>query len=239
MLYPAFVGFLFLYTYIFMAKDPAILWYWNDWQGGTIAFSRHLKGCYMDLLHAQFNIGRLSLSEIKIVLGVDFSQWEILKKKFMQDENGNFYNERIEVEKTKRENFSKKQSLNGFKGGRPKKEPNKNPTLTPNKSLLENENENYGLVSLITIGGETFQKKCSEILNEEYISTLEVHLMGMLKGIDREKLLSEMDLEYPNYTFKDANHFANALKSVGKKILFKNESTGKNKSTPTQSISKF
>ncbi len=48
-----------------MAKDPATLWYWGDWQGGTSTFTRHLKGCYMDLLNAQFNNGHLSLDEIK------------------------------------------------------------------------------------------------------------------------------------------------------------------------------
>lgn len=103
------------------------------------------------------------------------------------------------------------------------------------KEIKEKENK----LSFIIIGGETFQKTCSEILQDEYQSTLEVHLMGMLKGINKEKLLAEMDLEYPNYKFADANHFSNSVKSVGRKILFKNESTGKNKPTPTQSISNF
>ena len=40
-----------------MAKDPAMLWYWADWHSGTATMSRFLKGCYMDLLHAQFNSG--------------------------------------------------------------------------------------------------------------------------------------------------------------------------------------
>jgi len=40
-------------------KDPAVLWYWNDWGGGTRTMSRQLKGCYMDLLEAQFNSGPL------------------------------------------------------------------------------------------------------------------------------------------------------------------------------------
>src|SRR5688572_2070648 len=66
-----------------MAKDPACLFYWGDWQGGTITFSRHLKGCYMDLLTAQFNNGPLSLDEIRTVLGSDFGQhWPTLQKKF-------------------------------------------------------------------------------------------------------------------------------------------------------------
>lgn len=103
-----------------------------------------------------------------------------------------------------------------------------------NESEVESEIEN-----LIIIGGEFFKKKCSEILENEYRATLDLHLMGILKGLNKEKLLSEMDLEYPNYKFNDANHFANAVKSVGRKILLKNESTGKNRPTPTESIRKF
>jgi hypothetical protein len=96
-----------------VAKDPAVLWYWADWHSGTTTLSRFLKGCYMDLLHAQFNNGRLTISEIKTVLGVDFAQaWHTLQKKFKQDEAGLFYNERAEIEKAKREKFVKSRSNN-------------------------------------------------------------------------------------------------------------------------------
>lgn len=89
-----------------MGKDPAVLWYWSDWNSGTSTLSRFLKGCYMDLLHAQFNSGRLSISEIKTVLGTDFGQaWPTLQKKFKQDESDLYYNERAELEKIKRESF--------------------------------------------------------------------------------------------------------------------------------------
>ena len=53
-----------------MGNDPATLWYWNDWIGGTMALSRAQKGAYMDLLGAQHNLGHLSLDEIKTVLGL-------------------------------------------------------------------------------------------------------------------------------------------------------------------------
>lgn len=86
-----------------MAKDPAMLWYWSDWNSGTGLLSRFLKGCYMDILNAQFNNGRLSLEEIKICLGPDFgTAWPALQKKFKIAENGLFFNERLELEKNKR-----------------------------------------------------------------------------------------------------------------------------------------
>lgn len=96
-----------------MAKDPACLWYWGDWAGGTATFTRHLKGCYMDLLNAQFNSGPLSLDEIKTILGSDFgSSWPTLQKKFATTSNGLFLNERLQIEKEKRMAFCKSRADN-------------------------------------------------------------------------------------------------------------------------------
>jgi hypothetical protein len=61
----------------------------------------------MDLLHAQFNSGHLSLEEIKTVLGSDFgAAWPALQKKFKVDDTGKFFNERCEEEQIKRANFT-------------------------------------------------------------------------------------------------------------------------------------
>lgn len=96
-----------------MGKDPAVLWYFSDWNSGTGLMSRFLKGCYMDLLHAQFNHGRLSLEEIKTCLGSDFGQtWPTLQKKFKADEKGLFFNERLELEKVKRQAYCKSRGNN-------------------------------------------------------------------------------------------------------------------------------
>ncbi len=124
-----------------MAKDPAILWYWGDWYSGTVLLSRFLKGCYMDLLHAQFNNGPLSLDEVKAVLGGDFGQaWPTLQKKFSVDPKGFFFNDRLESEKQKRKAYSdsrrknreKKTYVDTYDG-----------TYVKDMSLhMENENEN-------------------------------------------------------------------------------------------------
>lgn len=86
------------------------MWYWADWHGGTFTFSRHLKGCYMDLLYAQFNSGRLSLEEIKTILGSDFGPaWPTLQKKFIKGPDGLFYNEKLEAVMIERAEYSAKQ----------------------------------------------------------------------------------------------------------------------------------
>lgn len=89
-----------------MSKDPAILWYFDNWAGGTVTMSRFLKGCYMDILNAQFNNGHLSLDEIKTVLGSDFGQtWPTLQKKFDRDQSGLFFSKRMDEEIEKRKNY--------------------------------------------------------------------------------------------------------------------------------------
>lgn len=61
----------------------------------------------MDLLHAQFNSGHLSLEEIKTVLGSDFGQsWTTLQKKFAVDQAGKYFNVRLEQEQIKRANYT-------------------------------------------------------------------------------------------------------------------------------------
>lgn len=96
-----------------MAKDPAFLFYPGDWQGGTSTFSRFLKGCYMDVLIAQFNNGHLSLDEIKTVLGSDFgTAWPTLQKKFIKDEDGLLFNEKLDNEITKRRLYSESRRKN-------------------------------------------------------------------------------------------------------------------------------
>lgn len=95
-----------------MAKDPAINWYFDNWSGGTKGFTRHQKGCYMDLLESQFYLGPLSLEQIKNILGSDFNQWANLIAKFEVDGNGKFFNERLEQEKNKRKRYSESRSSN-------------------------------------------------------------------------------------------------------------------------------
>jgi hypothetical protein len=121
-----------------MAKDPAFLFYPGDWQGGTVTMSRHMKGCYIDLLVAEFNSGPLSLEEIKTVLGTDFAVWGSLSKKFKQTSEGLFFNERLESEKSKRTTFTQKQKE------RINKRWNKPGTEFGNTAVLpvENRNEN-------------------------------------------------------------------------------------------------
>jgi uncharacterized protein YdaU (DUF1376 family) len=128
-----------------MAKDPAFLFYPNDYLGGTTGMTLEEKGAYMELLVMQFNKGGFTKEQAKKLLNGHFEHlWEVLSEKFVEIE-GKFFNERLEKEKNKRNAFVEKQTSIGKKGGRPKKtqtKPKTNPNHNPNKTIFINENEN-------------------------------------------------------------------------------------------------
>jgi uncharacterized protein YdaU (DUF1376 family) len=185
-----------------MAKDPATLWYWNDWQGGTSTLTRHLKGCYMDLLHAQFNSGRLSLAQIKTVLGADFgAAWPDLQEKFTKDDSGKFYNQRAEDEKLKRSKYSESRRSN-----RQKKPPDGS-YVNHMIGHMENRNENEISIS------EQIQLSEKLLVDAGFFQTLAMNWSIDRKGFESmvqafEVNLNILNKRHPNYQ-EYKSHFFN------------------------------
>jgi uncharacterized protein YdaU (DUF1376 family) len=212
-----------------MAKDPATLWYWNDWQGGTVTLTRHLKGCYIDLLHAQFNNGRMSLAQIKTVLGVDYANaWPTLQAKFKKDDNDNFYNVRAEEEVQKRKGFVDSRKHNGSKGGRPKTKP----LGYPKNNLTEDVNEDRNEVAIVFKGGTGEKEPVNGVFTDLIDKLIELTEMQIGTTIEFIRLTSKKtltDQEVRDYwdafkinqfykhewysSFEDVvSHFRNSLK---------------------------
>lgn len=133
-----------------MAKDPAVLFYTADFLVGTYGFTMQERGEYITLLCLQHQQGHLSEDTVRSIA----SSAAVINK-FLRDPHGRYYNERLDIEKIKRENFNKKQYLNGIKGGRPKK-PKQNPRVSfglsqtkPKQNPSENENENIDFNTIV------------------------------------------------------------------------------------------
>lgn len=92
-------------------KDPAFLFYYQDWLVGTYFLNRREKGAYMDLLCYQADKGKLTMDIIKHVLNGDFEVWVKIKDKFIE-EDGYFYNKRLALEREKRIKFSESRRKN-------------------------------------------------------------------------------------------------------------------------------
>lgn len=114
-----------------MAKDPAFLFYPNDYIGGTMGMTFEEKGAYIELLMTQFNRGHMTTHMIGQQVG---QLWESIKCKFIQDQDGLWYNARLDLEKERRTAFSQSRR-NNIKG-------NNQHTIGHMTSHMEDVNEN-------------------------------------------------------------------------------------------------
>lgn len=124
-----------------MAKDPAFLFYSQDFFTGTATMTFEDKGKYIHILCLMHQQGRMNEETIRFIVG---SISDNLKNKFDIDDNGLWYNKRLELEISKRVKFVESRINNGKLGGRPKAlaKPNGKPKDKPTHNLTENENEN-------------------------------------------------------------------------------------------------
>ena len=123
-----------------MAKDPAFLFYPGDYVSGTMGMTFEEKGAYMDLLMLQFNRGHMNTHMIQHTIG---HLWEQVKCKFIQDDEGLWYNVRLDIEKEKRKTFTESRRNNIKPKNKPKDEPSYETHMNSHmKPHMENVNEN-------------------------------------------------------------------------------------------------
>lgn len=124
-----------------MSKDPAFLFYSSDFLTGTYTMTDEQVGKYIRLLCLQHQRGHLLENHM---VSVCKTYDEAIYGKFIQDDEGRYYNERLEQEVEKRVKFNDSRRLNGMKGGRPKQENGKlmKTTRLASENLGENENDN-------------------------------------------------------------------------------------------------
>lgn len=153
-----------------MSRDPAFLFYPNDYIGGTMGMTFEEKGAYMELLMMQFNRGHMTTHMIGQTIG---QLWDKLMDKFVQDEKGLWYNARLELEIEKRQGFVKSRynnlgGVNQYTKKDAKKEAHKEGHMTPHM-----ENENRDIVYSL------FYDKEIENAKSETYETFVMFLFGM------------------------------------------------------------
>jgi len=169
-------------------KDPAFLFYYQDWLVGTYFLNRREKGAYMDLLCYQADKGTLTLQTIKEILNGDFECWNKLQEKFIE-EDGIFYNKRLRIEKEKRAKHITNQSENAKKRWN-KDECHGNATAMP----LEDENENINKDINKNINKNEKKKKFIPPTEEEVINYFEEK--GYRKDIAKKAFLYYSEMEW-------------------------------------------
>jgi len=130
-----------------MAKDPAFLFYPNDYLGGTMGMTFEQKGAYIELLMMQFNHGKFTEAQAKQVLSIcSASVWQVVKQKFRTD-GEYFWNQRLEDEIVKRKKFSESRRINALGGSKKKKKDEA--SAKHMHQHMENENENRNIDGVI------------------------------------------------------------------------------------------
>ncbi len=126
-------------------KDPAFLFYSSDFLSGTMLMSDEEIGQYIKLLCLQHQKGHL---KEKDMLNICKTHNEDIFSKFKKDEEGNYYNERLEYESNKRKAYSESRRNNRKKKEEKEtyKEDMKNICNSYEKHMgNENANENINI----------------------------------------------------------------------------------------------
>lgn len=93
-------------------KDPAFLFYSSDFLSGTMLMTDEEIGQYIKLLCLQHQKGHL---KEKDMLNICKTYNEDIFSKFKKDEEGKYYNERLEYEANKRKAYSESRRNNRMK----------------------------------------------------------------------------------------------------------------------------
>ncbi len=92
-----------------MAKDPAVLFYTQDFLVGTITMTMEQKGKYITLLCLQHQKQKLTLKDLQIYLTDEDIE---VAEKFPKQSDGFYYNIRMYEEATKRKNYTESRRNN-------------------------------------------------------------------------------------------------------------------------------
>ena len=146
-----------------MSKDPAFLFYPNDYIGGTMGMTFEEKGAYMELLMLQFNRGHMTLHMIGQTVG---QTWVKIQDKFIKDADGLWYNERLDLEKERRKTFteSRRNNVLGKNQHTKKKEKEVGHMTTHMTGHMENVNINVNTKDIFINNIKEYQ----EILGESF-----------------------------------------------------------------------
>jgi hypothetical protein len=118
-----------------MDKDPAFLFYYQDFMYGTRRFTRWQRGLYIELIceQADSKTGSIDSDTFESICG-DTDEACKVREKFIQDANG-FYNEKLRNVLEKRRKFTESRRQNLQSKGKSHMEPHMD-------THMENENEN-------------------------------------------------------------------------------------------------
>ena len=181
-------------------KDPAFLFYSSDFLSGTMLMTDEDVGKYIRLLCLQHQKGHLKEKDL---LSICKEHNEEIFSKFKKDEEGNYFNERLEYEANKRKAYSESRRNNRKKKTYEKDMKN---ICDSYEEHMENENENINIIK-----NKNNSKKGSKGKKEEKIHFAEFVSMT---NAEYDKLVSTYGKEFADQCITDLDNYKG---SSGKK----------------------
>ncbi len=167
-----------------MAKDPAFLFYSNDFLTGTYTMTDEQVGKYIRLLCLQHQ--KFYISE-KDMLNICKSYDEDIYSKFVKDENG-FYNQRLREVAEKRKSYSESRANNR----KSKDMLNISKTYVQHMEI-ENENENVIENKIVLKGKKYLSEDFNELPNKYFISIIEQMKILKQTNVNKNQIESLWD----------------------------------------------
>jgi hypothetical protein len=170
-----------------MAKDPAVLFYTQDFLVGTITMTNEQRGKYITLLCLQHQKQKLTLKDLKMYLTDEDIE---VAEKFPIQSDGYYYNLRMFEEANKRKNYTESRRNN-----RKKKDDVDISLLSKSYvNRMENENVNEDVnVNVNKIVNENLNEIINTNTRQEFLSKIASDTMKLKPS---EKELAELDKLY-------------------------------------------
>ena len=207
-------------------KDPAFLFYSSDFISGVQDLTMEERGQYITLLCLQHQKGHLTEKMIRLCCGNATA--DVLAK-FQQDDDGLFFNARLEIEIDKRKAHAEKQRVRAIDGWKKRKNQTCDTDATASTTAyatampLVNENENINENEIIVEDANekktTRKKFVKPHENDVYNLMAELNVTG-------NNFMSEMKLVNFARTFMD--HYEANGWIVGKASMKDWQSTVRN-----------
>ena len=169
------------------SKDPAFLFYTNDFQGGTIDMSCEEVGAYLRLLMYQHQHDKIPNNKERLmrITGI-FSEekfdvvWEVVGKKFNQTVD-HLVNERLKQETTKRTEFKPKKIASASLAGLiSKSDLTKKQVAEIKKAFTINDFVNYPIDEIKNMVREWFNQMVNRLVSN-------IENENVNENIDRDK----------------------------------------------------
>lgn len=213
-----------------MAKDPAFLFYTNDFLSGTQFLSDDQLGKYMRLLLAQHQHGHLTEDQVIFICK---SYDNHIMSKLKKDDKGLWYNERLEIEIEKRKNYVESRSKN--KEGKTKQKNMSesyenhmvNKDRNKDKNEIINDNATFSDYEEWT---EVIISDKDWMFNDK-LKNMGIQPNGQLTELARSHLA--LLAKYPKMQPTDQNRFRLSLIGHIQEKLKENGNSKPNKTTPT------